>query len=171
MALAEKQNNTGAVAISFIGDGTFGEGAIYEAFNIAALWKLPVLFVVEHNQYAQSTPSQQQHAGKLNTRVDTFGIPVTTVDGNDVMAVYNATSNILASIRTNFSPQMLFLETYRLGPHSKGDDFREVSEINAHKNNDPILLLSHIIGKELSQSIDASAKSKVDLIVKELSCG
>lgn len=168
MALAEKINRSTAIAVSFIGDGTFGEGVIYEAFNLAALWCVPVMFVVEFNHYAQSTPSEKQHAGDLRTRVATFGIPVTIVDGNDVVAVQAAATNVSASVRAGKGPALLFLETYRLGPHSKGDDHRAPSEIERHRERDPISLCSKLVEPSRCKRIGQNALDMVDSVLKEL---
>ena len=87
MALAEKLKQTGAVAVVFLGDGTLGEGVVYEAFNIAALWQLPIVFVIEHNGYAQSTPSTLQIAGDVAARPRAFAIPTAECDAVDVRTV------------------------------------------------------------------------------------
>ncbi|MBU1312322.1 MAG: thiamine pyrophosphate-dependent dehydrogenase E1 component subunit alpha [Gammaproteobacteria bacterium] len=168
MALAEKFKGSHAIAVSFIGDGTFGEGAIYEAFNLAALWSAPIMFVVEYNHFAQSTPSEMQHAGDLRTRVDTFGIPVTVVDGNDVAQVKAAAAKVSASIRAGNGPALLFLETYRLGPHSKGDDHRAPSEIDRHRQRDPITLCRKLLETSEFERIEQEAASTVNHVLKEL---
>jgi TPP-dependent pyruvate/acetoin dehydrogenase alpha subunit len=167
MALAEKFKMSGAIAVSFIGDGTFGEGAIYEAFNIASLWEAPVLFVAELNHYAQSTPSNEQHAGNLLTRADSFGISSTVADGMDVLAVFEAASRCVRTIRETQKPEMLFLETYRLGPHSKGDDHRNEDEIAKHRKREPIALFEKALGGNVSD-IYQGAKEEVNAIVREL---
>lgn len=168
MALAEKFKGSQAIAVSFIGDGTFGEGAIYEAFNLAALWRAPIMFVVEYNHYAQSTPSQLQHAGDLRSRVDSFGIPVTVVDGNDVAQVQAAALNVSTAIRAGHGPALLFLETYRLGPHSKGDDHRALSEIEHHRQRDPILLCRNLLEVAEFERIDQDAANSVNRVLEEL---
>ncbi len=168
MALAEKFKSSQAIAVTFIGDGTFGEGAIYEAFNLAALWRAPVMFVVEYNHYAQSTPSQMQHAGDLRTRVDSFGIPVTVVDGMDVGKVKAAAEAVSASIRAGLGPALLFLETYRLGPHSKGDDHRAQSEIDHYRQRDPIALCQQLLDPTEFARIDHDAAQSVHRIIAEL---
>jgi len=168
MALAEKFKGSRAIAVSFIGDGTFGEGAIYEAFNLAALWSAPIMFVVEYNHFAQSTPSEMQHAGDLRTRVDTFGIPVIVVDGNDVAQVKAAATTVSASIRAGNGPALLFLETYRLGPHSKGDDHRAPSEIEHHRHRDPITLCRKLLETTEFERIEQEAANTVNGVLKEL---
>lgn len=138
MALAEKRLQTGAVAVAFLGDGTFGEGAVYEAMNIAALWSLPMLFVVENNRIAQTTPSELQHAGDLAERAAPFGILVRRVDGQDIDAVHKVSREAIAACRETARPQLLFLNTERFGPHSKGDDTRTDAELAHIRARDPI---------------------------------
>lgn len=168
MALAEKHKGNSVVSVVFIGDGTFGEGAIYEAFNIAALWEIPMMIVVENNLYAQSTPAADQHSGILSDRANSFGIPVTVVDGMDVQEVNQAARMIIAEIRKNSKPQMLFLNTYRFAPHSKGDDFRDPKEIKAYKQRDPLIVLEKIIGNKTCEQIKTSTKLFVSKTVEEL---
>lgn len=138
MALAELRKNSGAVAVVCLGDGTFGEGVVYESMNIAALWSLPIIFFVEDNSIAQTTPSSLQHAGQLSERATPFGIPVTRVDGQNVVAVRNAAIKSVAAARNGKGPQLLYLDTCRFGPHSKGDDTRSAEEIVALQDRDPV---------------------------------
>jgi TPP-dependent pyruvate/acetoin dehydrogenase alpha subunit len=139
MALSEKIKNTKAIATVFIGDGTFGEGLVYETLNIASLWKLPILIVVENNRYAQTTPVEVQHAGLLVTRGDTFNIETIVSDGMNVLEVAKAARELINKIREDSTPRILHLNTYRYSPHSKGDDFRDNSEIDRYKLKDPLL--------------------------------
>jgi TPP-dependent pyruvate/acetoin dehydrogenase alpha subunit len=168
MALAEKYKQTGAVSILFLGDGTFGEGALYEAMNIAALWSVPMLFVVEHNRYAQSTPTDHQHAGDLARRSEPFGIPLGRVDGMDVNAVYRMTAEAIAEIRGGSGPRMLLLDTYRFAPHSKGDDFRNPEEIANHRLRDPLTLCKNYIESENIESITKQVRMQVNGVLEEL---
>jgi len=168
MALAEKHKGSGAIATAFIGDGTHGEGVLYESFNLASLWDLPVLFVTENNLYAQSTPSEQQHSGDLATRAESFGIDVTVEDGMDVQKVSNAATAVVENLRANNRPQMLFLNTYRFSPHSKGDDFRDKEEIRRHKERDPLVLAARIIGEDKARRIESDAKASIETTIDEL---
>ncbi len=168
IALAEKMNNSDAISVAFIGDGTFGEGVIYETFNISALWKLPMLVVVEHNQYAQSTPSYDQHAGVLHERAKVFGYEVSVVDGMDLEEVYLTAKRVIDNVRKEKIPHMLFLNTYRFAPHSKGDDFRSKQEIDRNKKRDPLSLVRDKIGKEIFDNINEDALSRVNDVVAKL---
>jgi TPP-dependent pyruvate/acetoin dehydrogenase alpha subunit len=141
IALAEKLKNSGAIVAVFLGDGTFGEGVVYESLNIAALWKLPVLFVVENNRYAQTTPLSANFSGDFTLRFRAFGIGIEELDTTDPLAIREAAGPVVASIRERGEPQAMLLHTYRLSPHSKGDDVRDPAEIEYHRQFDPITLM------------------------------
>lgn len=124
MALAEKRKESGAIVIAFLGDGTLGEGAIYEAFNLASKWKAPILYVLENNRIAQTTPIDLSLAGSISTRFSAFGIPYCELDTSDVFVIFTMTEKWVNYVRETESPAALILHTYRFGPHSKGDDTR-----------------------------------------------
>lgn len=168
MAMAEKRLGTGRVACVFLGDGAMAEGSLYEALNLAGLWQLPVLFAVEHNQYAQSTHWSQEHAGALHERAASFGVPVSEVDGNDVEAVHAAAAACVRRLRGGEGPAMLFMRTYRLGAHSKGDDLRDPAEIEAQRSQEPLLRLRQLIGKPWADAAESHVRQAVDSIVDGL---
>jgi TPP-dependent pyruvate/acetoin dehydrogenase alpha subunit len=95
MALAEKYNHSQAVVIAFLGDGTLGEGVIYEAFNMAALWQAPILYVLENNQIAQTTPVARAVAGLIAARFTAFGISCQELDSSDVLEIHAAAGELL----------------------------------------------------------------------------
>lgn len=122
IALSYKMRSEPHVAVSFMGDGAINEGAFHEAVNMGAIWKLPVLYVIENNRYAASTPVENMTAlDKLSDRAAGYGIPGVTIDGNDVEAVYEATQEALAGARAGDGPTLLELETYRITGHSRRD--------------------------------------------------
>lgn len=168
MALAEKKKNSKSIGVVFIGDGAMAEGVVFESFNIASLWKIPVLFVVEHNQYAQSTPTHKEHSGDLSTRASTFGIKVTKQDGNYLTDVLEVAKKIVSEIRENNEPQLLFLETYRLASHSKGDDLRDSDEIERNKLRDPIILFKKAYSGLDYNQIEEEIKTEVNELVKNI---
>jgi len=141
MALAEKKKGNDAIAVVFLGDGTLGEGVVYESFNLAALWSVPILFVIDDNACAQSTPSSLQIAGSITARPAAFGIPVAELEVADPVTVLSTTAKIVDEIRQRKFPQCLVLHSVRLGPHSKGDDTRDLKEINELKQRDPVVLM------------------------------
>lgn len=139
MALAEKRKGKDTSVTVFVGDGTFGQGAIYEAFNMASLWQVPLLFVVENNHIAQTTPSELALAGSIAKRFEAFGIPAVELDTSDVMEITGEAAQLFAEVHENLSPRALILNTVRFGPHSKGDDTRALVELDVLKNiRDPL---------------------------------
>jgi TPP-dependent pyruvate/acetoin dehydrogenase alpha subunit len=164
MALAEKLKATGAVAVVFLGDGTLGEGVVYEAFNIASLWRLPIVFVIDHNGYAQSTPAALQIAGGVAARPRAFGIP--TVEcaspGAGVAEVLERASAAIDACRGGAGPQCLVCYTYRLAPHSKGDDTRAADELSAAWARDPLKAARVLAGGDpMVTSIEAAVEARV----------
>lgn len=125
MALAEKHKRTGVVTVAFLGDGTLGEGVIYEAFNMASLWEVPILYVLENNRIAQTTPVESAVSGDIAARFQAFGIPAQSLDTSDVLEIISKAREAVLKVRQDSSPQALILNTYRFGPHSKGDDTRD----------------------------------------------
>lgn len=139
MALAEKRKGKDTSVTVFVGDGTFGQGAIYEAFNMASLWQVPLLFVVENNHIAQTTPSELALAGSIAKRFEAFGIPAVELDTSDVVEIAGEAAQLFAEVHENLSPRALILNTVRFGPHSKGDDTRSQVELDELKNiRDPL---------------------------------
>ena len=168
MAMAEKTAKSGAVVVQFAGDGALAEGAFYESFNIAALWKLPYMLVVEDNGYAQSTPKALEQSGILADRPKPFGIPVVEVDGNDVEAVYEATQALTERIRAGEGPGMLYCNTYRLAPHSKGDDIRDKQEIADAWTREPIARARTKLSSEVCDAVDQAVATHVRDIIEAL---
>jgi TPP-dependent pyruvate/acetoin dehydrogenase alpha subunit len=157
MALAEKFRGNPAVVVAFLGDGALGEGVAYESFNMAALWSAPVLFVVEHNQIAQTTPSALALAGSIPARFAAFSIPVTELDSSDVVEISQTAGDLLRSTRETSSPHALILHTCRFGPHSKGDDTRPPEEIaRMRSQRDPVEIHAARLEPALRQTIYAT---------------
>lgn len=161
-ALAEKKKGSSAIVVVFLGDGTMGEGVVYEGLNLASLWKLPILFVMEHNKYAQTTYFRHAHSGDLTQRALPFGIPTQVIDGNDVELVFEKTSKIAKKVREEKFPYFLILDTYRLGPHSKGDDPRPPDEIQEAKKRDPLLLQRKKLDEKKLKEIEEEVKKMVE---------
>jgi TPP-dependent pyruvate/acetoin dehydrogenase alpha subunit len=130
MALAEKQACSGAIVFDFLGDGTLGEGIVYECLNMASLWSLPILYIVENNHIAQTTPNKVAIAGSIPDRFAAFGIPVAHLDSNDVFEIQDVARKLVQEVRRESAPRALVIETARLGTHSKGDDTRSAEELN-----------------------------------------
>ncbi len=161
MALAEKRKGTQAISIVFLGDGTLGEGIVYESLNLAALWQAPVLFVVENNHIAQTTPIELALAGSIAARFEAFDIPVIERDTSDVREVASLAEGLLMEVRIKQAPRALVLHTRRFAPHSKGDDTRTSEEINhMRQQRNPLMFQGPRIlpaeRKRIEQSVEAS---------------
>lgn len=162
MALAEKLKSTGAVTVCFLGDGTLGEGVVYETFNIASLWRLPILFVLEHNRYAQSTPTALTIAGDIAARATAFGIESDRRAADDPVAVLEHMKTVVDEVRSGGKPFLQILDTYRLAAHSKGDDDRDPEEIKHHAGKDPLLALRTRAGEASASAAIEAAHARVD---------
>lgn len=136
VALHLRRAQPGQLAVTFIGDGTFGEGGVYEALNMANLWRVPLLVVVEHNGIAQSTPTTAAMAGTIAGRAQAFGAAHIRVTGNDVAAIRAAVGDPISRTRHDGVPLILEFDTVRLGPHSKGDDTRGPDELRRLREHD-----------------------------------
>lgn len=163
MALAEKVRLTGSIVVSFIGDGTLGEGALYESLNIAALWKLPIMFVLENNRYAQTTPVEKGVAGSMAGRFSAFGIPVWERDTSDVLEIGSAAREAVWHTRSGAGPASLIVHTYRFSAHSKGDDPRSAEELARIRIFDPLT----IHGARISAEDQEIAEMEVTAIVED----
>lgn len=158
MALAEKYKQSGAIAIAFLGDGTLGQGVVYEAFNMASLWRAPVLYVLENNHIAQTTGIEMALAGDICDRFKAFGIPSYQLFSSDVLDILPASEELLHKVRQEQQPVGLIIDTHRFGPHSKGDDTRDPALLDQMRMNyDPLL----IHGCRL----DASEKISIETVV------
>ena len=142
LALDAQLKGSGRVTACFFGDGASNQGVFHESLNIASLWKLPVLYIVENNGYAMSTSTQRGLANPhIADRAAAYGIPGVRVDGNDFFAVRDAVAALAADAREGNGPALLECTTYRLSGHSRGDPrvYRTREEESAAWHNDPIL--------------------------------
>jgi pyruvate dehydrogenase E1 component alpha subunit len=140
-ALTARLQNTGSVAICFFGDGALEQGILHETTNLAAIWKLPVVFVCENNQYAMSARSDWSIAGgDPAKRAAGYGIPGVTVDGMDLFAVNAQASEFVERARRGDGPAYLVCNTYRFHGHHAGDplNYREKEEVERWRLQDPI---------------------------------
>jgi TPP-dependent pyruvate/acetoin dehydrogenase alpha subunit len=161
MAFAEKRKKSGAVTVVFIGDGTLGEGVVYETLNMAALWSLPVLFVVENNRYAQTTPIERAVAGSLTARAEAFGVKAKRVDSTDVAELHEVGRESVAQVRDTCGPFWLVIDTYRLAAHSKGDDFRSKEEIERFRNRDPLRIAQARLDRGVCAQLETRIGARV----------
>lgn len=163
MALAEKFKKSGNVVVAFLGDGTMGEGVVYESLNIAALWAIPILYVVENNRIAQTTPVELALAGSLAGRFSAFGIPVQELETSDVLQIYTAAQASLSEVRQKCAPRTLILHTYRFGPHSKGDDTRDPEFIaRLRAEHDPLLIHASRLSPTERAEIESQVRQQIE---------
>jgi TPP-dependent pyruvate/acetoin dehydrogenase alpha subunit len=138
IALAEQLRGSDGLSVVFLGDGTLGEGVVYETLNLTALWQLPLLIVLEDNGWSQSTQSALNLAGDITARFTAFGLPVVEVDTTDVLEVEAAAGEVVSGCRARHGPGVLLVHTYRLCHHSKNDDNRPVDEVRSRWAYDPL---------------------------------
>jgi len=171
LALAEKMQNSGRIVGCFFGDGAAQEGETHESLNLASLWKLPLLFLLENNQYAMGT-ALERHAAvpDLVAEPRAHGIEASTVDGMDVLAVERAVRTAAEAVRTTGTPRFLQLVTYRFRAHSMydADRYRDKDEIARWKRRDPIELLATfmrqrgMLGEGERARVEAEAMARVE---------
>lgn len=164
VAFAKQLGGGAGVSVVFIGDGTLGEGALYETLNLASLWKLPLVVVLEDNQWAQSTPSSANLAGSMRDRFTAFGLPVFEIDSTDVEELDAVAGRALAQARTQAGPVAIVIHTYRLCHHSKNDDNRPADEVAGRWELDPI----KIHGRRLAPSVRAAIDSEVESSMQDV---
>jgi len=161
MALAEKLSGSGRIAVAFLGDGTLGEGVLYESLNIAALWSLPVLYVVEDNRYAQTTPIALGVAGTIAGRFAAFGIPAYEIDSTDVLAIRPVAVEAVAAARSG-KPAALILHTFRFAAHSKGDDVRAKEEVAGYRKFDPLTIHGERIPAAARERLERDVAERIE---------
>jgi len=147
LALAQKMRKSDAIVACVIGDGTLGEGLTYESLNLASVWRVPILFVVEHNGLAQTTKTADTIAGSVVARGRAFGLRTWRYDDADPR-IFEYVEDVVRTVRATRRPGFLVIDTMRLGPHSKGDDLRDEVEMAAIRARDPLLALGRLIDIE-----------------------
>ncbi len=181
-ALSAKLRRTGQIAVAFFGDGGINQGVVLESLNLAAIWKLPVVFVVEDNQYAISmrslTPTELQPRVAASRgyaeRASGFGVPAVTVDGQDVIAVYEVAREAVERARRGEGPTFIHAITYRFYGHFEGDPlvYRSRREEEEWRKRDPIviyrnkLLEMRLASDDELKNIEDKAKKEIEDAVK-----
>jgi TPP-dependent pyruvate/acetoin dehydrogenase alpha subunit len=165
IALAEQLSGGDGLSVVFIGDGTLGEGAVYEALNIASLWSVPLLVVLEDNAWAQSTPQSLNLAGAAAERFRAFGLPTTELDTTDVMEISAAARVAVAECRERQGPAALVIHTYRLCHHSKNDDNRPVEEVTSRWQLDPLVVHGRRLPPDDIVRVDAEVETALSEVV------
>jgi acetoin:2,6-dichlorophenolindophenol oxidoreductase subunit alpha len=152
-AFSSKYLRNGKVAVCFFGEGALGQGVVYEEFNLAQLWKLPVVYVCENNLYTEYTHFSETTAGDITARAKAFGLQAEAVDGQDVRAVFASATRLVDRARAGDGPGFLLCDTYRYAGHHVGDINREyyrakTEEQDWKTNRDPVNVLTTYLIKE-----------------------
>jgi pyruvate dehydrogenase E1 component alpha subunit len=168
LGFAHKYKKDGGVAIAYGGDGASNQGQVAECYNMAALWKLPILYVIENNQYGMGTSVRRSSAGQLYKRGEGYGIPGEQVDGMDVFSVQAAARQALDYVRSGNGPYILEILTYRYRGHSMSDPakYRTKEEVETYKETrDPI---AGLLERMNAAGIKESDIKTIDNEVKEI---
>ena len=174
VGLALRMQKRNQIVLCFFGDGAANNGAFHESLNMAAIWKLPVVFVCENNQYAMSLSVHRAFAiERISDRAAAYGMPGVTVDGNDLLAVYQAVSSAVQRARANQGPTLVENVTYRWRGHSKSDAnrYRTREEIEAWKQKCPIrrfrarLIEEGVLTEEEADRLEQEARQAIDAAV------
>ncbi len=179
MALAQQLTASGNVAVVFLGDGTLGEGVVYEVLNIAARWRIPMLFVLESNGYAQSTATSQTLAGDIELRASAFGVAAARGNTWDPCSLMDLMRRTIRQVREEMRPAFVRVDTYRLAAHSKGDDDRAKDEVAHYWAMDPLVRfakeqpeeaarLGSWADAEISAAVEAASQASLTLESKEV---
>ena len=136
MAFAQKYKGSDAITMTYFGDGASNQGQVFESFNMASLWNLPVIYIIENNEYAMGTSVKRSHASaELYKLGEPFGIPGVQVNGMDVLAVYEASKKVIDHVRSGKGPYLMEVKTYRYRGHSMSDPakYRSKEEVEKFK--------------------------------------
>lgn len=176
IALALQMHRSDKILLSYFGDGASNEGEFHESLNMASTWKLPVVFICDNNQYGMSMHmSKVMNVEKISDRAASYGIPGRTVDGNDVLAVYEAVLEADERARSGEGPSLVDLLSYRWRGHSKSDRnlYRTAQEIDDWKHKCPIkrfkkvLVDAAVMTTDEVEALDQAAKTAVDRAAEE----
>lgn len=171
-AMAEKRHDSGRVVVCFFGDGAANTGSFHEGINMAAIWNLPVVFICENNCYAETLPVNKGIVVKdISIRAEGYGIYGSTIDGNDVEAVYNEVSRRIEEARAGNGPSLIEAKTYRIEQHFSGESnhYRNDEEIKRWKEKDPITLYRQKLLKRKTADSDllGSIEAEISNAVKD----
>ena len=170
LAFAHKYNEDGNICFAYMGDGAINQGQVYESFNMASLWKLPVIYVIENNKYGMGTSVERASASPdLHRRGDAYEIPGKVVDGMDVVAVREAGLEAAEYVRSGKGPMILEMKTYRYRGHSMSDPakYRTKEELQKMRGeHDPIDRLRLLLEKE--NALDEAGFKEIDKEIKSV---
>jgi len=163
LAFSHKYKEDGGVCVAYCGDGSANQGQVAECYNMAALWDLPILYVIENNRYGMGTSTKRHAAGELYKRGEGYGIPGEQVDGQDIFAVQAAARQALDHVRNGNGPYILEVMTYRYRGHSMSDpaNYRSKDEVDKYKTeHDPIQAVKNLMSENGIKDDDVKAIDK-----------
>ncbi|MEU4335715.1 thiamine pyrophosphate-dependent dehydrogenase E1 component subunit alpha [Micromonospora lupini] len=168
---ARRRQGHDTVGVSFFGDGAVNEGMLLEAFNLAALWRVPVLFVCENNGYATTMPVAGAVAGSIAGRAAAFGIRAVEVDGQDPEAVRDASAAAVGRMRAGGGPELIEARTYRFDAHHTFEhavrlDYRPPDEVSRGRARDPVLIQGERLSDADRAAVDAEVEGTLDAAVR-----
>ncbi|MBI4504705.1 MAG: thiamine pyrophosphate-dependent dehydrogenase E1 component subunit alpha [Chloroflexi bacterium] len=170
-ALSVKLRRSGQVVLCFFGDGAANQGTFHESLNMAAVWRLPIVFICENNQYAMYTPCDEVTSVRdIAVRAAGYGLPGAVVDGMDLLAVREAASEAIERARAGGGPTLLEAKTYRFCGHSKSDTgkYRAREEVAAWEQRDPIRLWrARLLGEGFDEDVVTAVEAAVEAEIEE----
>lgn len=181
-AIAGQAQKNGSVGVAFFGDGASNQGVLSEALNVAALWKLPLILVCENNGFSEFSPAKTVTSGEIHARAVPYGVPSEKLDGNDVLAVWNAMARAVERARNGEGPTLIEATTYRLHGHTESErnfltiEYRTADEIDAWRQKDPLIAFARRledegriapdllkeVGREVTEAVEAAANEALE---------
>ncbi len=168
VAMSIRLRKENAISVVFIGEGALGQGVVYESMNMASLWNLPVLYALEDNKYAMSTPVKQGLAGSFEGRAKAFGIDYYKFETRDVVLLRDSMLKVIDKIRSESRPAFVVFDTYRYDGHSKSDKcvYRSREEEEHWIHNDAIAYLMSQMDASLAETVEKDCRDKMNAIFK-----
>ena len=171
LAFAQKHRKKNNISVVFLGDGAMNEGYVMEAFNLAAVYQLPILFVLENNSYAMSTPICDTIRCSFEDRVNGFGIEYNYMEATNIHEIIKLSKQVIQKVRDQSFPQFIEFKTHRFSGHSKSDKRDYISkEIDEYwRENDPLKKIAKEIGEEKKTVIDNKINEEIEMAIKKAS--
>ncbi len=166
LAMAYKLKGTRQISCLFLGDGVFGEGAVYEVLNLASLWRLPLLIVVEDNEWAQSTYQKHNLAGNIANRISAFDIRTEEIRSTDVTLIHDKARELVSFVRKEVKPAALVIHTYRLCHHSKNDDNRPAEDVALQWEKEPLTTSRLNLTLASREAVEYEVETNLDKVIR-----
>lgn len=168
IAFSHKYKKDQGICVTFMGDGAANQGQVYESYNMAAIYELPVLYIIENNQYGMGTHIDRVSRGPLYKRSNAFGVPGRIANGQNILEVINIVTEVAQEVRKN-KPMLIEFQTYRYRGHSMSDPatYRSKKEMEFWKNKDPLLILKQYMSKFGFEDNTKSIEKEINKYMKE----